>query len=82
MRVLVTGGAGYVGSVLVPMLLDHGHQVRVVAWGMFGVEHLDQGPNRCRPTSFASAPSGWRGWTPSSTWRGCPTTPWPPSAPP
>ena len=31
MRLLVTGATGYIGGRLIPQLLDHGHQVRVIA---------------------------------------------------
>ncbi len=41
MRVLVTGGAGYVGSVLTRVLLDRGDRVRVVDCGFFGLDHVD-----------------------------------------
>ena len=36
MRILVTGGAGYVGTTLVPMLLREGHQVLVLDPLMYG----------------------------------------------
>jgi len=40
--VLVTGGAGYVGSVLVPKLLKKGYQVKVVDLFMYGENVLDR----------------------------------------
>src|SRR2546426_10801035 len=41
MRVLVAGGAGYVGSVLIPRLLDRGYRVDVVDLFWFG-NHLPE----------------------------------------
>jgi nucleoside-diphosphate-sugar epimerase len=40
MKILVTGGAGYVGTSLIPQLLDSGYHVRVLDNLMFGGDQL------------------------------------------
>ena len=40
-QVLVTGGAGYVGAVLVPKLLDNGYRVKVLDLFLYGDHVLD-----------------------------------------
>lgn len=48
MRVLVTGGGGYIGSVMCEMLLDQGFKVTVLDRFFFGQEALDHVKDRIR----------------------------------
>ncbi len=47
MRILITGGAGYVGSALVPSLLQKGYNVKVYDLYLYGdvFSHLKDNPN-------------------------------------
>ena len=42
MNILVTGGAGYVGSVVIPELVNHGHVVKCLDRFFFGMDYLSQ----------------------------------------
>ncbi len=45
-KVLITGGAGYVGAVLVPKLLQLGYQVKVLDWYIYGKDVFKNVPNK------------------------------------
>ena len=42
MKILITGGAGYVGSVVIPQLIEDGHHVKCLDRFFFGDEYLSQ----------------------------------------
>lgn len=42
MKILVTGGAGYVGSVVIPELAKEGHQIKCLDRFFFGSEYLSR----------------------------------------
>ena len=44
-KILITGGAGYVGAILTPYLLNKGHKITVIDLMIFGEEALGKNPN-------------------------------------
>jgi nucleoside-diphosphate-sugar epimerase len=42
LKILITGGAGYVGSVVIPKLIEDGHYVKCLDRFFFGDEYLSQ----------------------------------------
>ena len=49
-KILVTGGAGYVGAVLVPYLINKGHKITVIDLMIYGEEVLKFLHQRWRKT--------------------------------
>jgi len=55
MRILVAGGAGYIGSKLIPVLLEHGYKVDVVDLLWFG-NHLPEDVSVAKKDLFKCQP--------------------------
>ena len=36
MKILVAGGAGYIGSAIIPVLIEHGYEINVIDLMWFG----------------------------------------------
>lgn len=62
MRILIAGGAGYIGSVLIPKLLDRGYEVDVVDLFWFG-NHLPSGVRVVHKDIFDLAPGDLAGYS-------------------
>lgn len=61
MRILAAGGAGYIGSVLVPMLQEHGYDVDVADLLWFG-NHLPEGTSIIQKELFSLTDADLKGY--------------------
>jgi nucleoside-diphosphate-sugar epimerase len=61
MRILVAGGAGYVGSALVPYLIEHGYEVEVIDLLWFG-NHLPASVNVVQQDLFDCTEEHFQGF--------------------
>ncbi|MBI1320017.1 MAG: NAD-dependent epimerase/dehydratase family protein [Candidatus Hydrogenedens sp.] len=61
MKILVAGGAGYIGSVLVPLLQEHGYEVDVVDFLWFG-NNLPAGTRITQQDLFTLGAEGFEGY--------------------
>src|SRR5215467_15320823 len=61
MKILVGGGAGYVGSLLIPVLVEHGYEVDVIDLLWFG-NHLPKGVKVIRKDLFQCTEADLRGY--------------------
>lgn len=61
MRILAAGGAGYIGSVLVPMLQEHGYDVDVADLLWFG-NHLPEGTPVIQKDLFTMTDADLKGY--------------------
>ena len=69
MRLLVTGGAGYIGSVVAASLIEAGHDVTVL--DDLSTGHADAVPAKARPSSAARCATTRRGCWPTASTRCC-----------
>ena len=79
MRILVTGCHGYIGSVMMPVLADAGHDVVGLDSNLFEDCVYGPVPRRfpCQVVNVRDVESGTSLVSmPSSTWRGSPTIRW------
>ncbi len=65
-NIFVTGGGGYLGSVLVPLLLEQGYKVKVLDRFFFGVKTLES----CRGKPNCTIIQGDTRWYPQRLLRG------------
>ena len=61
MKILVAGGAGYIGSALLPRLLDRGYSIKVIDLLWFG-NHLPQGIEVIQKDVFEMTKEDLRGF--------------------